>query len=194
MPSALPKLAFTCGDPAGVGPEVIAAWLRAHANLEVRLTRDGDTSLTLPERSKLANEAKADAFISLHFNAHELPDAHGMEVYFLAATASAQTTKALIEREEGIQAGQPTANLPWSVTAIVHDLDRSVAHRDSEQLAVSLANGLRAARPATAFRGVKQAPFGVLREANMAAVVLEVGARLNEHASRGTLHSMTTSA
>ena len=30
MPSALPKLAFTCGDPAGVGPEVIAAWLRAH--------------------------------------------------------------------------------------------------------------------------------------------------------------------
>jgi 4-hydroxythreonine-4-phosphate dehydrogenase len=24
------KLAFTCGDPAGVGPEVIAAWLAAH--------------------------------------------------------------------------------------------------------------------------------------------------------------------
>jgi 4-hydroxythreonine-4-phosphate dehydrogenase len=25
-----PRLAFTCGDPAGVGPEVIAAWLAAH--------------------------------------------------------------------------------------------------------------------------------------------------------------------
>ncbi len=25
------KLAFTCGDPAGVGPEIIATWLRAHA-------------------------------------------------------------------------------------------------------------------------------------------------------------------
>jgi len=25
------KLAFTCGDPAGVGPEVIAAWLSTHA-------------------------------------------------------------------------------------------------------------------------------------------------------------------
>lgn len=24
------KLAFTCGDPAGVGPEIIAAWLQAH--------------------------------------------------------------------------------------------------------------------------------------------------------------------
>lgn len=29
MPS---KLAFTCGDPAGVGPEIIAAWLTAHAD------------------------------------------------------------------------------------------------------------------------------------------------------------------
>ena len=23
-------IAITCGDPAGVGPEIIAAWLRAH--------------------------------------------------------------------------------------------------------------------------------------------------------------------
>jgi 4-hydroxythreonine-4-phosphate dehydrogenase len=27
----MPKLAITCGDPAGVGPEIIAAWLSAHA-------------------------------------------------------------------------------------------------------------------------------------------------------------------
>src|SRR5689334_16894098 len=26
-----PKLAFTCGDPAGIGPEIIAAWLAANA-------------------------------------------------------------------------------------------------------------------------------------------------------------------
>ena len=26
-----PRLAFTCGDPAGVGPEIIASWLAAHA-------------------------------------------------------------------------------------------------------------------------------------------------------------------
>src|SRR5882757_5293927 len=24
------KLAFTCGDPAGIGPEIIATWLAAH--------------------------------------------------------------------------------------------------------------------------------------------------------------------
>ena len=30
MPAST-KFAFTCGDPAGVGPEIIAAWLAAHA-------------------------------------------------------------------------------------------------------------------------------------------------------------------
>jgi 4-hydroxythreonine-4-phosphate dehydrogenase len=29
--SESPKLAFTCGDPAGVGPEIVAAWLKDHA-------------------------------------------------------------------------------------------------------------------------------------------------------------------
>lgn len=28
--SAIPPLAFTCGDPAGVGPEIIARWLEEH--------------------------------------------------------------------------------------------------------------------------------------------------------------------
>jgi 4-hydroxythreonine-4-phosphate dehydrogenase len=28
-----PKIAFTCGDPAGIGPEVIATWLKNHAEV-----------------------------------------------------------------------------------------------------------------------------------------------------------------
>jgi 4-hydroxythreonine-4-phosphate dehydrogenase len=30
LKNSLEKIAFTCGDPAGVGPEIIAAWLAAH--------------------------------------------------------------------------------------------------------------------------------------------------------------------
>jgi 4-hydroxythreonine-4-phosphate dehydrogenase len=33
----MPRLAITCGDPAGVGPEIIAAWLRARADLTVHV-------------------------------------------------------------------------------------------------------------------------------------------------------------
>lgn len=38
-----PKLAFTCGDPAGIGPEVIAAWLSAHPAEAAAVTVVGPT-------------------------------------------------------------------------------------------------------------------------------------------------------
>jgi N-acetylmuramoyl-L-alanine amidase len=132
-------------------------------------------SVGLRERPRLANEAKGDVFVSIHCNAHELPEAHGMEVFFLAADASAKTTRELIEREEGIAPGEATAGLPWSVTSIVRDLDMTAAHWASEALAMALADALVKSRPGARFRGVKQAPFGVLKEARMPAVVLEVG-------------------
>jgi len=49
------------------------------------------------------------------------------------------------------------------------------AHARSELLAAALADGLRKSRPGVRFRGVRQAPFGVLKEARMPAVVLELG-------------------
>jgi 4-hydroxythreonine-4-phosphate dehydrogenase len=40
----MPRLAFTCGDPAGVGPEIIAAWLAAHPE------QSGEVAVIGPER------------------------------------------------------------------------------------------------------------------------------------------------
>lgn len=153
----------------------IAAFVRARSNVQVVLTREKDVAIDLRERPRRANEQKGDALISIHANAHETPDAQGMEVFFLAADASVETARALIEREEGIEAGQPTAGLAWSVPAIVMEMGNSVALARSQTWAVALADALQRIRPATRFRGVRQAPFGVLKEARMPAVVLEVG-------------------
>lgn len=153
----------------------IAAYIRSHSNVEVVLTRDRDVAVELRDRPRLANDFKGDAFISLHANAHELGEAQGMEVFFLAADSSAASTRELIEREEGIRATDATAALPWSVGGILNDLGHNTAHGRSEVLAAGLAAALQKVRPGVRFRGVKQAPFGVLKEANMPAVVLEVG-------------------
>jgi 4-hydroxythreonine-4-phosphate dehydrogenase len=40
-PSSSLPLALTCGDPAGVGPEIIAAWLRAHPEEAARVAPIG---------------------------------------------------------------------------------------------------------------------------------------------------------
>jgi 4-hydroxythreonine-4-phosphate dehydrogenase len=47
----MPKLVFTCGDPAGVGPEIIEAWLGAHPAevSQVAVIGPADWLATLPE-------------------------------------------------------------------------------------------------------------------------------------------------
>jgi N-acetylmuramoyl-L-alanine amidase len=55
------------------------------AGYRVILTRDSDTAVSLPQRAVTANLAKADAFVSIHFNA--LPNdtrTSGVEVYTFA--------------------------------------------------------------------------------------------------------------
>jgi len=153
----------------------IAAFLRAHSNVEVQLTREADVAIDLRKRPRIANDLGGDAFISVHANAHEGVEAHGMEVFFLAADAAEQATRRLIEAEEGIEPETKTAVLPWSVQGIVADLGLTAAHARSELLALAVADGLQRARPGVRFRGVRQAPFGVLKEARMPAIVLEVG-------------------
>ncbi len=49
----------------------------------VLMTRTDDTSIPLPERVAVANDARADAFVSIHINAFPQPGAQwGTEVYY----------------------------------------------------------------------------------------------------------------
>ncbi len=153
----------------------VAEFVRKHSDAEVRLTRETDVAIELRERPRKANLWQGDAFVSIHTNAHETGEATGMEVFFLAADASAETVRQLIEREEGIAPDLPTALLPWSVSSIVSEMDQATALHRSQDWAVAIADGLQRVRPRARFRGVRQAPFGVLKEARMPAVVLEVG-------------------
>lgn len=45
------------------------ARLRQYKNVEVVMTREGDQTVSLAERVRLANERKADVFVSIHCNA-----------------------------------------------------------------------------------------------------------------------------
>ncbi|MDR0353868.1 MAG: 4-hydroxythreonine-4-phosphate dehydrogenase PdxA [Opitutaceae bacterium] len=61
--TALKKLAFTCGDPAGVGPEIIAAWLAQHPSetRDIAVIGHADWLRSLPARDAQLVAVDGDA-------------------------------------------------------------------------------------------------------------------------------------
>lgn len=140
------------------------------AGFDVILTREDDVFIPVWDRAKLANEAGADLFISLHLNAAKARSARGSEVFFLSLDAGDADAAEVAEMEN---AGASTAPGPDSVVAgILDDMAQKAFLQDSEKLAVSVQNQLNRLGGIKE-RGVKQAPFAVLRSAAMPAILVE---------------------
>lgn len=84
------KLAFTCGDPAGVGPEIIAAWLAAHPAEAAAVAVIGPAQwlATLP-----AAVAKIAVGLEEYAAAPGRPDAEGALTAWAAMERAAQGCK-----------------------------------------------------------------------------------------------------
>lgn len=141
--------------------------------LQVFLTRDADVAVELDQRTALANNYKADLFVSIHANAARARGASGSEVYFLSYEASDDEARRIAQAEgahipEAAAAAPGTAGLDlilWEMAQAEHLEESSfLATRLQEELAV--AAGIE-------MRGVKQAPFRVLVGAAMPAVLVE---------------------
>src|SRR5581483_7563543 len=56
--------------------------------VRVVYTRSDDTFIPLDQRTRIANEAHADLFLSIHANSSPLRNASGVETYYLNFTTS----------------------------------------------------------------------------------------------------------
>jgi N-acetylmuramoyl-L-alanine amidase len=140
------------------------------AGFDVVLTRQEDVLIPVWDRAQIANEAGADLFISLHLNAAKARAAKGSEVYFLSLDAGdADAAEVAALENEG--AGQPPGQ-DSVVASILDDMAQKAFLQDSEKLAVAVQNQLNHL-VGIKERGVKQAPFAVLRSAAMPAVLVE---------------------
>lgn len=63
---------------------------------QVTLTREADRFVTLAERCRAANEARADAYVSLHCNASASDAAEGLQVFHCRGSAGGQALAAAI--------------------------------------------------------------------------------------------------
>ena len=140
--------------------------------VRVFLTRDRDVELDLDDRTAIANNYKADLFISIHANGVRARGAKGSEVYFLSYQASDDESRRMAQIEG---AAEPLGSVePGSDLALIlWDMAQAEHLEESSALATRLQDEL-AVVTGSESRGVKQAPFRVLVGATMPAVLVEV--------------------
>ena len=140
------------------------------------LTRQDDRFLGLRERTRAANKWGADVFLSIHLNADAYGAGKGVETWFLSPDSADEEARRLVEKEEAAYGEHDHEDTVQDdlVSSVIQDAIHRNAQAASEVLAGAIVNRLHSATNAP-FRGVKQAPFGVLKEANMPAVVVECG-------------------
>lgn len=144
--------------------------------LRVVLTREEDRTLSLEQRTSIANDARADLFLSIHANSARTRSAQGVEIYFVSLEASDEQARRVAEREnESFRGAGPPASVgPDPLLDILSDLIATEHLRDSSEFA-RIAEGTLSALDAASSRGVKQAPFVVLMGVQMPASLVEIG-------------------
>jgi N-acetylmuramoyl-L-alanine amidase len=146
--------------------------LEARLGARVLLTRVGDGAVGPDERAAVANNNKADLFISLHANASLRKNAAGAQVFYLSLDQADEEAR-LVAQSEGVAMpvfGGGTREIDvilWEMAQARH-IDQSAV------LARAVEEQLRATVPMSA-QPVQQAPFRVLVGANMPAVLVEMG-------------------
>ena len=144
----------------------------------VILTRDTDEDIPLADRVRIANEAGADVFLSIHCNSMEtLGDrkvTRGVETYFLSPDPTDAEAKMLALLENGGPEAVPLPRSSDPVAGILNDLALGQARNDSAALAQIVQQHMVRGTRATS-RGVRQAPFLVLSGTRMPSVLVEIG-------------------
>lgn len=151
-------------------------------DLKVVYTRKKDEFIELSQRSKIANDAKADLFMSIHCNANNSHTPYGTETYVMGLhksegnlSVSKRENKSILYEEDykdnkdygGFDPNSPIAHIIFSLYQNAYLAQSlNVAAKVEEQFKDR--QGLKS-------RGVKQAGFLVLWRTSMPSVLVETG-------------------
>jgi N-acetylmuramoyl-L-alanine amidase len=148
----------------------------------VVMTRTGDQTLGLEERTAFAEGVGGDVFVSIHANAAPRRAAQGIETYYLDRGHERHTLR-VAARENGVPPGE-LDELQRTVAGLrVTEMSRHSAHL-AHAVHERLLRGVLADVGGTRDLGVKQGPFHVLFLANMPSILVETGFVTNRTEAR----------
>ena len=156
----------------------LAGLIEDRMGSEVLLTRTDDTYVSLEGRTKIANEAKADLFLSIHANSSPVKSVTGVETYYLNFTTS-RAALDLAARENA-----PAESSIFDLKDVLEKIALKDKIDESREFASRLQMSLFTLTKASAAgknRGIKKAPFVVLIGAQMPSVLAEIGFLTNSN-------------
>lgn len=118
----------------------LAFHLKKKLGLNVLLTRTNNKTVSLEERTRLANNKKADLFISIHANAHASQKVKGVQTFYLN-NATSSAAQELANRENKV-AGKTLSLSERILTTLLQNANtlesRDLAHLIQENLVLKL--------------------------------------------------------
>lgn len=149
------------------------ALLLMGAGFEVTLTREADSKLYLRDRVRFANQARADLFVSIHLNWLKDGRANrGIETYYLGPSDDPFITE--LASAENRESGYSLSDVRQLLDGIYSDLRQQESRRLAAAVQRRLVGAVREVSHEVRDRGVRSAPFLVLVETDMPAILAEV--------------------
>jgi N-acetylmuramoyl-L-alanine amidase len=140
---------------------------------EVVMTRKGDAFVSLDERTRIANEAHADLFVSIHCNAARRRKLEGVETWTL--NVSSNRYAARLAAFENAEADRTVSDLRLILADLATKANASDARDLAQSVQSSLVRTLRSRVGPVRDHGVKQALFYVLLGTRMPSILVETG-------------------
>ena len=154
----------------------LAKLIRKDKIFEVVMTRDKDEYVSLEERTKIANDAKGDVFVSIHANASPKRAVRGFQVFFLAPALNDES-RALAQLENAaFLSEQNTFRMHQKddLSFILSDMLQTEFQAESADLSKMIDKEFRKnIGKETRARGIDQAGFYVLNGVFMPSVLVE---------------------
>ena len=158
--------------------------------VRVIMTRTGDTYPTLPERVRIANEAKADLLLSIHCDSFEKSSVTGSSTFVMGLDKSEASLRVAAKENAAVFSEKDTQGFDPDDpdTFIALALKQEIYLGRSLQLAELIQTQFRQ-RVGRKDRGVRQAPYYVTAYASMPSVLVELGFLTNPN-EEDFLHSV----
>ena len=155
--------------------------IETRLGVRVILTRDDDRGISPDGRDAIANNSKADLFLSLHVNGAPSPAVKGAEVYYLRLDRAGEDVRRSTAASElvlpAVGGGtRPIDVIPWDLAQASHvDTSSRFASMLEEELEKHASMGPRP---------LQQAPMRVLSGVNMPAALVEIAYLTNAEQER----------